>query len=110
MRTALTEYESNVRALLRMVRGEYSLFISSFPVCVDRTGVRTDTLKAYMDVAISVARDFDYDVWDLFGELAGKNIDHYLADDGLHFNDQGHAMIAGEVQSKGDFVNALSLR
>ena len=103
LRTSLTEYESNLRSLLPVIQGSHSLLVSSFPVCYDRTGVRMETLKTYIDVAMSVARACGYEVWDLFGEVVNENTDQYLAPDGLHFNARGHEMIGGSL------VNAFAL-
>jgi len=99
-RTSITEYERNLYSLLPSIRGEYSLFISSFPVCRERTGVRMETLKAYMDVAVSVARACGYDVWNLFRDISTEIIASYWADDGMHFNDGGHAMIANALTAR----------
>jgi lysophospholipase L1-like esterase len=93
-RTVPAEYEKNLRSLLPLIKGEHSLFVSSFPVCPDRTGVQFESLEAYMSVARSVARECGYDVWDLFTELSNGIAVRFWAADGMHFNNEGHAMIA----------------
>ncbi len=47
-----------------------------------------------MAVARTVATECGFVVWDLYGELKGTDLFRYWAADGLHFNDDGHAMIA----------------
>jgi len=100
IRPSLEEYRRNLDELLGLIRGEYSLFVTSFPVCAPRTGVRPEILTRYMEAALEVARDHEYEIWDLHGELGGAGAEPYLAADGKHFNELGHAMIAGRVTEK----------
>lgn len=94
IRTTLQEYERNLSALLRQIRGAHSLFISSFPVDPEKTGVPRDQFKDYMALATALAESNDYQIWDLYHELLDKDLTACWAEDGLHFNDAGHAMIA----------------
>lgn len=99
-RVPLVEYEANLRRLLPLIKGEHSLFISSYPVSTERTGVQADTLSAYMAGALSIAEAVGYETWDLHGDLMNSDLSPYYAPDGLHFNDAGHAMIVSEVAKR----------
>ncbi|MFA6960005.1 MAG: hypothetical protein WC205_04540 [Opitutaceae bacterium] len=50
-----------------------------------------------MQTATEIARSLGYDIWDLYNETK-SDTDPLLADDGLHFNDHGHAFIADRVR------------
>jgi lysophospholipase L1-like esterase len=100
IRTSISEYERIVQALLAKIRMRHSLFVSSFPVCEERTGVSVDVLSEYMDTALGVARSLGYAVWDLRGELQAPDLERFWAPDGLHFNDAGHEWIANGVASR----------
>lgn len=95
-RTSIDQYAANLSAILPRIKGERCLFISSFRVCDQRTGVSLGTLRQYMEVAIATARQNDYEVWDLFADSFDK-ASTYWAPDGMHFNDAGHQMIAEHV-------------
>ena len=97
IRTTPGEYEQNLRKLLPQIKGGFSLFITSFPVCADRTGVADDLLASSMSAARTIASESGYEIWDLFGELQGTDLTPYWAADGLHFNDAGHAMITARL-------------
>lgn len=99
-RVPLAEYEINLRRILRQIKGEHSLFASSFPVSSERTGVQEETLSLYMAAALSIAADAGYETWDLYGELVDCDPARYYAPDGLHFNDAGHAMTASELAKR----------
>ena len=77
VRTTLGEYERNLCSLLPRIQGEFSLFVSSFPVCAARTGVSEEMLASYMEAAMTIAQDCGYEVWDLFRELQGSDIARY---------------------------------
>jgi lysophospholipase L1-like esterase len=98
-RATLDEYERNLRALLPLIRGANSLFISSFPVCATRTGVQEETLASYMAAASAVASECGYALWDLYGELKDTDLTPYWAKDGLHFNNEGHALLTTRLAS-----------
>jgi lysophospholipase L1-like esterase len=100
IRTTPAEYRDNLRLLLPAIQGTRSLFISSFPVCATRTGVHDETLAAYMQIALNMAAENGYDTWDLYGELKGTGLSPWWAPDGLHFNNDGHAMIASGVEAR----------
>jgi lysophospholipase L1-like esterase len=93
-RTDLAEYEKNLDEILRRVKGEKSLFITSFPVSQEKTGVAPETFAQYMNAAKTVAQKHGYEIWDLYTELLGGKAEQYWADDGLHFNDAGHQFLA----------------
>ena len=99
-RVPLAEYKINLQRILPTIKGEHSLFVSSFPVSSERTGVPADALSSYMAVALSIAAAAGYETWDLHGDLANSRLSSYYAPDGLHFNDAGHAMIASELAKR----------
>lgn len=96
IRTTLDEYRTNLEKILGTIKGTRSLFISSFSVSEEKTGISPSLFDTYMGAAIDLARSFQYDIWDLYGETKGKTA-HLLAADGVHFNDEGHALIAEKV-------------
>jgi len=99
-RVLLEEYEINLRRLLPLIKGKHSLFVSSFPVSSEQTGVQGKTLSEYMAVAQSIAATSGYETWDLHADLANSNLSLYYAPDGLHLNEAGHAMIARELATR----------
>jgi len=59
-------------------------------------------LKAYVDAILETAKKFDIRVLDLYNNLG---IDPHIPEqfekytmDGLHFNDEGHALIAQKLK------------
>jgi lysophospholipase L1-like esterase len=98
-RTDLAEYTKNLDQMFARIKGTRSLFITSFPVSQEKTGVSPETFDQYMTAATEVARRHGYDIWDAYTELLGKAAP-YWAEDGLHFNDAGHQMLAEAVVSR----------
>ena len=96
-RTPLEEYAANLKTLLPKIKGERSLFISSFPVDAVRTGVRADVFAEYMAAAIDEAEQTGYQIWDLYAGFRAAPPTPFWHPDGLHFNDDGHAMLAEGV-------------
>lgn len=92
-RTEKAEYLENVREMLTAIRGSHSLFISSFLVSEERSGISAATFDDRMPAAMETARTLGYDVWDLYAETR-TGVADYLAADGKHFNAAGHEMIA----------------
>lgn len=88
-RNPIDVYRANLDLLLKRIKGQSSLFISSFPARV----VETETFDRYMAQAIESARNAGYLIWDLYAELKGR-AEPYWAPDGVHFNDAGHQYIA----------------
>ncbi len=76
-----------------------SLFISSFAVSYEKTGVCTDVFSQYMDPAMKLAQQAGYEVWDLW-RATEPVAPRYWATDGLHFNDAGHQYIADGVVAR----------
>jgi lysophospholipase L1-like esterase len=91
-RTGLAEYRSNLQQLLAAIKGQHSLFVSSFMVH-EKVGVSAQTFDAYMSAAMEIALALGYELWDLYGETKGKG-SAYWAEDGVHFNPAGHQFIA----------------
>ena len=100
LRTSLDTYTTNLRRLLTALRtgatGNRALFISSFAVSEERTGISPALFSEYMAAATALAREQHYDIWDLYNETKADTAP-LLAADGLHFNDTGHALIARRV-------------
>jgi lysophospholipase L1-like esterase len=99
IRIELAEYAANLEGLFSRIKGGRSLFVTSFPVSQEKTGVAPETFEKYMSVAVAAAERHGYEIWDAYNELLGKT-DPYWADDGLHFNDAGHQMLAEAVVSR----------
>ena len=92
-RVSLDTYVENLEQLLSVLGGPEAIFVSSFAVCSDRTGVQSVTFATYMKVALKIATRRGMMVWDLYAESL-KWGDRYLGEDGLHYNDAGHEMMA----------------
>lgn len=95
-RTTVAEYSANLRVMLPKIRGERSLFISSFWVSPEQAGLKKTDFDSYMTAAMQIAGESGYSVWDLYHECQ-EDVAEYWAVDGLHFNDAGHQMIADGV-------------
>lgn len=95
-RSSPSEYQSRVRELLKTVRGERSLFITSFAVSREKTGVDPKLLESTMAGALAAAAALGYETWDLHSETK-TDAARFWAEDGLHFNAAGHALIADRV-------------
>ena len=95
-RIPLDVYTANLDQLLGQIKGQHSLFISSFAVCPRRTGVEPGLFDTYMAQALQLARRHKYDIWDLYQQTK-DDVAQYWAKDGLHFNDAGHQLVAHEV-------------
>jgi lysophospholipase L1-like esterase len=52
---------------------------------------------AYNDAAVQVARELDVPVNDLFAVVDAAGRDQYLADDGVHFTDNGYRLLGVSV-------------
>ena len=92
-RTGLDEYRDNLRLLLGDLRGERSIFVTSFPVDPARSGIAADVFAEYMACARHVSIACGYEVLDLYAAVVASRRDH-LAPDGIHFNAEGHRLIA----------------
>ena len=98
-RTDLPTYRANLRRILAALHGPESLFISSFAVSQEKTGVRAEVLAAYMEAAVMMARELGYQVWDLQTESRAWG-GRYLAADGVHFGPAGHELLATGVMER----------
>lgn len=92
-RSTLASYREKTASLLAMIRGERSLFITSFAVAEKQTGIEASRFMQYVDAAISIATAQGYECWDLYRE-SKAGIEALLSADGLHMNAAGHRMIA----------------
>jgi lysophospholipase L1-like esterase len=65
-------------------------------------------LRDYVDVVIETAKQFDIKTLDLYNELGidPHNPEHFekYTIDGLHFNDEGHAILADKLKA---FIESL---
>ena len=98
VRTTLEEYAQNLSQLLPAIRGQRSLFITSFEVDPVRSGVSAATFERYISRAREIAAASGYEVLDLYRIIKDSGRD-YLAADGVHFNAEGHQVIADLVQA-----------
>lgn len=95
-RVPLAEYEANLKMLLGELAHPQGIFVSSFRVCPQQTGVQPETFGRYMEAALMIADSLQMRVWDLYAESAGFG-DKYLAQDGMHYNDAGHEFMAEQL-------------
>ena len=95
-RSSLNSYTAKLLSLLPAIKGRRSLFVSSFPVSERATGISPVLFGDYMASAVHSAASLGYEVWNLYRE---PGISDFLAPDGLHFNDRGHAFIANRLLS-----------
>jgi len=92
-RVPLTEHAQNVADILDVLGGPGTIFVSSFAVCQRRTGISPSVFASYMSEALKIATKRPITIWDLHAESLAWG-DRYLAEDGLHYNDAGHELIA----------------
>ncbi len=96
-RTTLPVYTKRVGELLGKLDAPKKLFVTSFAVA-PKVGIDPALFEAHMDAALAAARLHGYETWDLFRETRAEAAP-FWADDGVHFNDDGHAYIAAHVIS-----------
>lgn len=95
-RSEKDDYARYLASLFYYLKGRRSLFVTSFLVSEKLTGIPTALFGEYAGLARSLAYSSHFDIWDLYGETR-ENVSQYWAEDGLHFNDAGHALIAEKV-------------
>lgn len=95
-RTTLADYRGNLEQILAIVKAKRSLFVTSFRVSEEKTGVSSDLLRPYMQTAMEVARAHGYDAWDLFSDTFNDG-PRFWAADGMHYNAAGHQHLADRV-------------
>lgn len=96
VRNSLEVYAANLKMLFHHLKSEKNLFITSFPVDPVRTGVQVSELEKYMNTAKNTAQDAGYEIIDLYSLIKKQN-KQFLADDGMHFNPDGHQYIADKI-------------
>jgi lysophospholipase L1-like esterase len=92
-RTGLAEYKENVEEIVKVLGGSGSLFVTPFAVCPIRTGVQPAVFSAYLKAASKIAASYQMTIWDFYTESLDFG-DRYLAEDGMHYHDAGHEVIA----------------
>lgn len=92
-RSELEEYQLNLTSLLKYFKGQRRIFLTSFPTDPTRSGINAELFKEYVDCAREVAVKNNFEILDLY-TIVKASTDDFLAPDGLHFNAQGHQMIA----------------
>lgn len=95
-RVALDDYARNLEKIFAAFLAAETVFISSFAVCPQRTGVSPEIFASYMRRALEKADAAGLRTWNLHEESLGWG-DRYWAPDGLHYADAGHEMIASRV-------------
>ncbi len=96
-RATVDEYAERIDTLLEMIRGRRSLFISSFVIAALCASPENARFARYMEAVLAAATRHQYEIWDLYAETKDKLASHLWAEDGVHFGDAGHAMIATRV-------------
>lgn len=92
-RLSVEDYATNLTTILKELYHPDSIFVSSFRVHPEKTGVQPGTFAEYMGVALKVAAAQGFTIWDLYAESASFG-DKYYAPDGMHYSDTGHEFIA----------------
>lgn len=95
-RTSVGEYCRNLSRILTTIKGQRSIFITSFPVDPCRSGVSVESFDLYMGHAVGIAIRSGYEIVDLYALMRASPC-NYLAPDGVHFNGEGHQVIADLV-------------
>jgi lysophospholipase L1-like esterase len=95
-RLPLPDYRVNVEIILKAFVHPGTLFVSSFLICPERTGMHPEVFAEYMGAALKIAASLDLAIWDLYAESLAFG-GNYFAPDGVHYNDAGHEMIAERV-------------
>lgn len=93
IRTNIEEYEQNLDKILKQLKGEKNIFITSFPIDFIKSGISTITFENYMTIAKAVATKHKFEIIDLYTIIKNSTND-FLASDGMHFNSNGHQFIA----------------
>jgi lysophospholipase L1-like esterase len=96
VRSEKDDYARYLASLFYYLKGRRSLFITSFLVSEPLTGISPTLFGEYAGLARSLAYSSHFDICDLYAETK-ENVSQYWAEDGLHFNDAGHALIAEKV-------------
>ena len=89
-RTSLEEYAANLKRIFPKLRSKRSIFLTSFYV----KWIKEDLFVQYMETAKTLAAG--YEIWDLFHD-SRPLLSNYLADDFVHFNDEGHQYICDHL-------------
>jgi lysophospholipase L1-like esterase len=88
-RVGMADFKENMHKIFEMFAAGPTIFASSFQV----SWVTEASFRAYQEAALEMARARAFTIWDLHAESlqwGGK----YLCDDGIHYNDAGHELIA----------------
>lgn len=97
-RTTLPEFSQNAETILRAFAGQKTIFVSSFAIDPVRTGIRSEAFAQYMKEAMEIAQSLHLTTLDFYAESLDFG-DKYLTEDGLHYNDAGHEIIAARLFS-----------
>jgi len=103
--TALQEYASNVEQIFRgiLAGGSALIWATTTPVNEQWHHERKEfdrweaDVAAYNEAALEVARRLDVPVNDLFAVVMAAGRDELLSPDGVHFTDEGSAMLGRTV-------------
>ncbi len=95
-RVPLEEYKENVSKILDALLEKAQVFYKTqFPVDFENKGIDADFCRSYVKTALAVAQSKNIPSLDLIPLLeAHGNWQAFLAADGIHFNDDGHAFMA----------------
>lgn len=97
-RSEKEDYARYLASLFYYLKGRRSLFVTSFLVSEEATGISPTLFGEYAGLARSLAYSSHFDICDLYADTK-DSVSQYWAEDGLHFNDAGHALIAEKVEA-----------
>ena len=90
VRTSISVYKKNINAIFSACKGRQILFMTSYPVVVEKTGITLETHAKYMNCAREVAQKYKAHIIDVDALLNSKVKYSFMYSDGIHFNAKGH--------------------
>lgn len=94
-RVPLERHRENVRRILGDIAAQCTVvYITQYPVAYAKSNLDQETVRSYVDAAADVAREIGITVVDVHREIDEDRFLRFIDEDGLHFNDDGHAWIA----------------
>jgi lysophospholipase L1-like esterase len=92
-RVELADFRANLEKIFAAFAAGPTIFVTSFQV----RWVTPEIFRAYTEVALELARARAFTIWDLHAESLAFG-EKYLCEDGIHYNDAGHELIAKRLQ------------
>ncbi len=91
-RVELPAFRANLGKIFDAFDPAQAVFVSSFQV----RWVTPEVFRTYTAAALELARERSFRTWDLHAESLEFG-EKYLCDDGIHYNDAGHELVAGHL-------------